>query len=130
MLIAVTSQNKKTITDHAGKCRRFYLFTVQAGAIQRSELIELTPEDSFHNSAGREHHPLQGIDVLLTRGMGDGLIRRLQSMGIEGVITQESDPETSVTLYLEGQLETLKLSNSHHHPPNNSLGSWTISKDF
>ncbi len=28
MKIAVTSQNRKTITDHAGKCRKFWLFDI------------------------------------------------------------------------------------------------------
>jgi hypothetical protein len=29
MKIAVTSQNRKTITEHAGKCRKFWIYNIQ-----------------------------------------------------------------------------------------------------
>jgi predicted Fe-Mo cluster-binding NifX family protein len=29
MKIAVTSQNRKTITSHAGKCRKFWVYEVE-----------------------------------------------------------------------------------------------------
>jgi len=49
-------------------------------------------------------HPLDDIDILITAGMGQGLIRRLASKGIQGEITQEEDPEKAITHYLTGSL--------------------------
>jgi hypothetical protein len=36
--------------------------------------------------------------------MGQGLIMRLARMGIEGLVTTESDPDCAVALYLAGNL--------------------------
>jgi hypothetical protein len=36
--------------------------------------------------------------------MGQGLVARLERMGIEGLITSEPDPDRAVALYLAGSL--------------------------
>ena len=33
MKIAVTSQNRKTVTGHAGKCRKFWIYEVEGSAV-------------------------------------------------------------------------------------------------
>ncbi len=105
MKIAVTSQNRKTITDHAGKCRKFWVFEVDGHKITKKTLLELPKEQSFHESSPHERHPLDDVDVLITAGMGPGLISRLAQKGIQGVVTKETDPETAVLHYLDGALE-------------------------
>lgn len=105
MKIAVTSQNRKTITDHAGKCRKFWVFDVDENKIVGKTLIELPKEQSFHESSPQQPHPLDEVDVLITAGMGQGLIRRLAQKGIKGLVTTETDPETAIIKYLNGSLE-------------------------
>ncbi|MDO6562541.1 NifB/NifX family molybdenum-iron cluster-binding protein [Amphritea sp. 1_MG-2023] len=103
MKIAVTSQNRKTVTKHAGTCRKFWIYTIVDQQITEQQLLELPKEQSFHNSetAG----PLvEMIDVLLTGGMGEGLPRRLARSGITALITDETDPTTAVNRYLESQV--------------------------
>ncbi|MBU1397222.1 MAG: NifB/NifX family molybdenum-iron cluster-binding protein [Gammaproteobacteria bacterium] len=104
MKIAVASQNRKIVTGHAGKCRRFWIYDIDAGAVKDRRLLELPREQSFHEHQGAELHPLQGVQVLITGGMGEGLARRLSGMGIEGLVTTETDPDRAVTAYLAGAL--------------------------
>lgn len=104
MKIAVTSQNRRIITEHAGRCRNFWIFTIDDNQIIDKQLLELAKEQSFHESSVHEPHPLDDVDVLVTGGMGSGMVRRLARKSIKGLVTQESDPETAVLLYLKGEL--------------------------
>lgn len=119
MKIAVTSQNRKTITEHAGRCRKFWVFTIQGNAIVDKQLLELPKEQSLHESSVHEPHPLDDIDVFITAEMGQGMVRRLGRKGIKGLMTKESDPDTAVSLYLKGELKAEELdphaSNCHDH---------------
>ena len=102
MKIAVTSQNRKIVTQHAGRCRKFFIFDVENGQVVSKELLELPKEQSFRESPSQLPHPLDDIDVLITGGLGEGLKTRLNRKGIECVVTEENDPESAVSLYLAG----------------------------
>ncbi len=115
MKIAVTSQNRKSITEHAGRCRKFQLFEIEEGRIISKKLVELSKKQSFHESSPHEAHPLDVVDVLISGGMGNGMIRRLGNKGITGIITSQSDPETAVKLYLEGKLQSEEPHEHNHH---------------
>ena len=115
MKIAVTSQNRKSITEHAGRCRKFQLFEIEEGRIISKKLVELAKKQSFHESSPHEAHPLDVVDVLISGGMGNGMIRRLGNKGITGIITSQSDPETAVKLYLEGKLQSEEPHQHSHH---------------
>ena len=104
MKIAVASQNRRNVTGHAGKCRRFWIYAIESGVVKDRQLLDLPREQSFHEHHGPEPHPLQGVQVLITGGMGEGLARRLAGMGIEGLITTEADPDRAVAAYLAGSL--------------------------
>ena len=102
MKIAVTSQNRKTVTEHAGRCRKFWVFNTENNKIVDKMLLQLPKEQSFHDSSPHEAHPLDEIDVLIAGGMGHGLRMRLERRGIKGLITREENPEKAVLLYLAG----------------------------
>jgi predicted Fe-Mo cluster-binding NifX family protein len=63
MKIAVTSQNHKIVTQHAGRCRKFWIFSID------KKLLELPKTQSLHESSTHEPHPLDDIDVLITAGI-------------------------------------------------------------
>lgn len=115
MKIAVTSQNRKIITEHAGRCRNFWIFTVDDSQIIDRQLLELAKEQSFHESSVHEPHPLDDIDVLITAGMGSGMVRRLARKSIKGLVTKENDPETAVALYLKGELKAVEANPHEGH---------------
>ncbi|MGA7180614.1 MAG: NifB/NifX family molybdenum-iron cluster-binding protein [Thiobacillaceae bacterium] len=114
MKVAVTSQNRKTITGHAGKCRKFWIYEIEDRTIKGKSLLELPKEQSFYESHGAPH-PLDEINVLIWGGMGSGLTQRLLQKGIEGWVTSETDPDQAITAYLEGRLETLPPEEHHDH---------------
>jgi predicted Fe-Mo cluster-binding NifX family protein len=99
MRIAVTSQNRKTVTKHAGRCRKFWIFEVENNVIANKELLELHKEQSFHDSSPHDTHPLDMVDVLIAGGMGEGLMRRIGRTGIKGIVSQEDEPEKVVLMY-------------------------------
>ncbi len=47
MKIAVTSQNRKSITEHAGRCRKFWIFMIEENRIVDRKLLELAKEQFY-----------------------------------------------------------------------------------
>ncbi|MFT3849282.1 MAG: NifB/NifX family molybdenum-iron cluster-binding protein [Propionivibrio sp.] len=99
--IAVCSQNRKTVTDHAGKCRKFWVYRIQGGQVVEKKLLELPIEQSFHETPAGEAHPLDGVHALIAGSMGGGLKQRLVQHGIRGLVTDMQDPDEVVAVFLE-----------------------------
>lgn len=104
MKIAVASQNTTTITEHAGHCLKFWIYETREREILAKNLLELSPKQSFHDSSADEAHPLDDVRVIISGGMGRGLVRRLEQKGIEALITKETDLDRAVNAYLNGSL--------------------------
>ncbi len=104
MKIAVASQNRRHITGHTGRCRKFLIYQIADGKILSKDLLELPEELSFHRTSPHDLHPLDDVAVMITGGMGQGLARRLANKGIMSVITTSTDPDGAVMAYLKGQL--------------------------
>ena len=105
--IAVTSQNRKTVTEHAGKCRKFWIYDVKQGQVTGKTLLELPIEQSFHESSPGQAHPLDAVHVLITAGIGSGLQQRLSQRGIRSVVTSQENPDQAVAAYLAGEFDRL-----------------------
>lgn len=110
--IAVASQNRRNVTGHTGRCRRFWIYHVEHDRVQSKELLELAKEQSFHETSAQAAHPLDTVDVLINGGMGQGLERRLDARGIRALATSETDPDRAVAAYLAG---TLPPGTAHAH---------------
>ncbi|MEW6646485.1 MAG: NifB/NifX family molybdenum-iron cluster-binding protein [Pseudomonadota bacterium] len=105
MRIAVTSQNFRTITGHAGKTRRFLVFEAEAGSLPHEvERLDLPKEMSFHEFHGEGAHPVDGVDAVITSSCGAGFARRLARRGIRVAVTTLEDPLAAVQAYVEGSL--------------------------
>lgn len=98
--IAVASQNRRTVTGHAGRCRRFKLFDPADG--RESGEIELPLEAVLHEVDPLPGHPLAGAATLITSGAGPGLSRRLARCGIAVHLTGTETPEDAVREFLAG----------------------------
>lgn len=114
MKIAVASQNRKEITAHTGRCRKFWIYKIENGAIAAKELLELPKDQSFHDSSPLEPSPLDNVQVLIAGGMGSGLARRLQERNIQALITKEIDPDQAVKDFLNGMLKTEPFEPHEH----------------
>ena len=104
MKIAVASQNRREVTGHTGRCRKFWFYDIEQGQVQNKVLLELPKEQSLHDSSPHASHPLEVADVLISAGMGHGLVRRLTAWGVEAVVTPVADPDAAVAHYLAGTL--------------------------
>ncbi|MGD9887679.1 MAG: NifB/NifX family molybdenum-iron cluster-binding protein [Halothiobacillaceae bacterium] len=114
-LIAITSQNRKTVTGHAGRCRKFWLYPVENGQIGERRLVELALEDTFHGG-GRGMPPgLEDINVFISQGMGEGMVHRLQRQGVEAWVTKETEPDMALRAYLRGEPSGEAETHEHEH---------------
>ncbi|HHO60025.1 MAG TPA: nitrogen fixation protein [Thiotrichales bacterium] len=103
MKIAVTSQNFRTITGHAGKTRRFIIYKADAeGNPQEVARLDLSKEMSMHAWPGGPH-PIDAVDVLITAGCGDGFANKMVARDIVVIRTSEVDPLLAVRAVLDGQ---------------------------
>lgn len=121
MKFAVTSQNFRTITGHAGRARRFLIYSLDdEGEPVEVERLDLPKEHCFHEWHGRddEPHPVDGVDVMITASSGPGFIQRMARRGIRAATTSETDPVTAVRLFLQDRLppgEEHDHDHEHHH---------------
>ncbi len=96
----MTCQNRKTVTEHAGKCRKFWIYETRDGKVVDKSLLELPLEQSLHEWNASGKHPLESVDVLITASAGDGMRSRLAAWGIETVVTRQTDPDAVVASFL------------------------------
>lgn len=114
MRIAITSQNFRTVTGHAGKARRFLILDSSGNELDR---LDLPKEMSFHEWQGADDtpHPLDGVDVVITAGCGKGFRARLARRKIHVAATSETDPARAVHLLLERRLPPPLPEEEHDH---------------
>lgn len=125
MKIAVTSQDRTHVTEHAGHCRRFWIYDVNEQAIAQKAFVDVAKDQTFHAFSGNIPAHLADVQVLIAGGMGQSLTQRLARHGIAGLVTPEQEPDAAVSAYLAGTLATkqpeLKTCShgpghdSHHH---------------
>jgi len=120
MKIAIARQNQRKVSAHAGQCRKFWIYeTNDAGGVDKN-LLELAIAQSFHDTAPHQPPGFDDIQVLIAKGMCEGLCHRLQRYGIEGIVTPETDPDQVIVAYLDGSLvrgvpEEHDDHHDHHH---------------
>lgn len=105
MKIAICSQNRREVTAHAGRCRRFWVYEVgDEHIVLGREMLELPKTQAMHETSSDQAHPLDSVDVLISGGMGAGMRRKLAERGVEPVTTSCTDPDTAVVAWLSGTL--------------------------
>jgi len=124
MKIAVTSQNFRTVTGHAGRARRFLIYDAQPGA-EPVEIgrLDLPKELAMHDFHGGGPHPIDDVDIILSQGFGEGFAQRMAKRGILAATTEEADPVAAVKACLArrqgggevGAVATCGCSHGHHH---------------
>lgn len=114
MKIAVTSQNRLTVTGHAGRCQRFWIYDVEGDEVRGRSLVEVDQTQTFHANHHTPPAGLDGVQALISGGMGEGLVARLKELGVAGVVTSETDPDKAVAGFVLGTLPTL-MPHAHGH---------------
>ena len=115
MKIAISSQNARSVTGHPGKCRKFWIYTIEEGKPKGRELLELAKEQMFHQHPANEPHPLDEVDVLISGMMAVWLQERMATFDVKALATPETDLDKTVADYLAGTLEETPVHVGHSH---------------
>lgn len=103
MKIAVTSQNFRNVTGHAGKSRRFIIYDVGSPCDKPKMVwLDLPMQMAFHDFNG-DRHPLDEMDMIVTASAGPGFISGMAQRGIRVIISEEKDPDQAVRGCLSGE---------------------------
>jgi predicted Fe-Mo cluster-binding NifX family protein len=103
MRVALASQNRRTLTAHAGKCTHFFVFDLTQPELA-PESVALSPIQSLANWAGESPHPLEGINSLIAASVGCGVAHKLARHGIHAFATSERDLEKVIAAFIDGSL--------------------------
>ncbi len=99
MKIAVSSQDFRKVSGHAGQARRWLIMAAEEGREPAvAEQLELPPALAFHHFKGSGVHPLDAAFA------GDGFVTKMRKRGIEVRQTRETDARKAVADYLAGRL--------------------------
>jgi predicted Fe-Mo cluster-binding NifX family protein len=102
MRFAVTSEDFRTVSPHAGHVRRFLIYEVgpydQVLEIERRELAEELMFAVWH---GQGPHPLDDVDVLIAGSFGAPFGAMMEKRGILAVATTRTDPLDAIHAFLE-----------------------------
>jgi predicted Fe-Mo cluster-binding NifX family protein len=112
MKIAVTSENRNAISNHAGRCAGFWIYQTEYADVVEKRWIQLPAGESFHDTDLPQL--LRDINVLISGGMASDLSFRLKQQAIQAVTTLETDPDRAVNAWLNGTLEEM--------PPHSRVG--------
>lgn len=115
MKIAIASDDKVTICAHFGRTLGFLIFDIEDNKIVGKEYInnDFTGHAQGHHDsheAGHQHShgnildALKDCQVVISRGMGRRLYIDFQQANKEVFISNESNAEKAVELYLDGVL--------------------------
>jgi predicted Fe-Mo cluster-binding NifX family protein len=117
MRIAVSSQNFRSITSHAGKSRRFLVYELTP----RQEPVEVERVDlpkgmSLHDYHA-DDHPLfgLGLDAIVTGGAGSGFIQRMSRQGIQVLATSETEIVAALSAIAAGEPLPAAAPHDHNH---------------
>lgn len=102
MKVAVTSQNFRTVTNHAGRARRYIIFEVREdGNPVEIDRLDLPKSMAFAEFSGNGPHPVDDVDVIVSQSFGPGFVKRMEPRGIKPSLSDETDPVAAVRDFLE-----------------------------
>jgi len=113
MKIAIASDDEKTISSHFGRTKGFCIFEVEGKEIKSQQYRPntFTGHARGLEGAGHEfdrHTPileaLKDCKAVIAHGMGRRIRDDLIGIGIEVLVTEETDVKKALNLYLSGEL--------------------------
>lgn len=109
--IAVASEGE-SVTGHFGHCSNFNLYDTEDGKILSSKSI---PNPGHKPGFLPNYLNDQGVDVIISGGMGGGAVDIFNEKNIEVIIGVDGDAKDAVEQYLAGDLKsTGSICHEHH----------------
>lgn len=101
MKIAITSQNVSSVTAHAGRCRKFWVYDIaKVGSEIKKKFVELKVDETLHSMKEQLPEKLSGLNVLITMNLGNTLRSKLSAAGVMTHLTDEPSPDYALLKFL------------------------------
>jgi predicted Fe-Mo cluster-binding NifX family protein len=115
MKIAVASNDGNTILSHFGRARGFVIVEVEDGKLKNKRYVPNTfTGHAMGLHHGGEHHGHENIiaalsdcEVIISHGMGKRLYDDLTRAGKQVYVTDETQVDKAIELYLNGKLKNV-----------------------
>lgn len=117
MRIAVASDDGITLSMHFGRAKGFVIAEVENKEVKSINFIPNSEpcggqgnceHHGEHHSRGSHHQKileiLEGVEVVISGGMGAHIYDELKAAGKQVYVTDETDVMESIKLFLEGRL--------------------------
>ena len=113
MKIAIVSDDKKIIASHFGRAKGFMIFDIEDNKISNQEYRLNTFTGHARGLEGADHEinrhgpilaALADCKVVVSHGMGRRIYNDLKQADIEVFVTDETNVENAIRLYLSGEL--------------------------
>ncbi|MCX5973419.1 MAG: NifB/NifX family molybdenum-iron cluster-binding protein [Coprothermobacterota bacterium] len=120
MKIALPTEDGSTICAHFGRAPQFLVFTVENEQITGKTLRPNTHAagEHSHHEPERSHDDILGAladcQVVISQGMGPRAVTALEDAGLLVFFTEETDIETAVRLYLQGDVTSTESGCQQH----------------
>jgi predicted Fe-Mo cluster-binding NifX family protein len=120
MQIALPTEDGTTICGHFGRAPQFLVFTIENEQITGKTLRPNTHAsgEHSHHEPERSHDDILGAladcQVVISQGMGPRAVTALEDAGLLVFFTEETDIETAVRLYLQGDVTSTESGCQHH----------------
>jgi predicted Fe-Mo cluster-binding NifX family protein len=124
MKIAIASDDGKTISSHFGRTKGFVVFEVEGKEIKGQEYRPNTFTGHARGLEGKhdaDHHgpilnALSDCKVVISHGMGRRIYDDLKNANIETFITEETEVQKALEMYLNGRLvDKPEIGCQHNH---------------
>lgn len=120
LVIAVTSQNYRTVTKHAGLCRKLLVYNVKYNEDEKNpvdineiERIRVSKEEALHTCKPEADHPVDVANVLICGSCGEGFIRKMEGRDIIVSVATKDDPIEAIKEYLGNKERHYTCDGSH-----------------
>ncbi len=88
------------VVGHAGKCRRWLVFIVEAGEDPVvAEQVELPKDLVWHHYKDDRPHPLGDVAAVIAHSAGESFKKRMEGRGIQAAMTSEDDPARAAAAF-------------------------------
>ncbi len=111
MKIAVASKGA-LVSEHFGHCENFNFFEIVDGELKSEKMVE----SPGHDCQGLPKFLKEnGIEILISGGMGRGAVLGCENLGIEVVVGATGDAKESAIKFEKGELHSTGALCSHNH---------------
>jgi len=118
MKVAIPTNDGKTVADHFGRARCFWIAEVDKGVVLSEQLLENSDIDHGHGDHRGLLEILKGVDIVVCANLGMRIYSDLVSSGIPIYMTGSGEIGQSIQDILQGNLrkiEETSLCGGKHH---------------